>query len=1290
MQRCVEKSLPHEMNLSQQVNLTSGECSSRKFTREIQRTCDGHTKLAIASIPETQPTLDSDSLYPPALCAKKLPEQLTLFKVQDDECAQSSTTRPPSISSPQHCSANLSPNDLHATRPIEENPRCSEVFKESNAKFRTPGMADPTNSYSSLSSRLILNCDAEHVNNAPPVNSLETYQTETGSSGTVDDIKISCKEKSHKTKCTESTKCLESNLQPYEVKSSNAAEGVKLNKDNHASLKTDAKVHNQSKDEQQLKRKQSPEANVNVSQCSSSSRKKDLALLTHQKEEESLNLLISLSTKLSDKLDCGLPHAQAEEQVAKFVSILSKLRKIQEKEQEKLSSSKKGRCRRGESLQAKLTRLEHRQSLLKRAEFKNAILVKKLAEARRNSVSASKSQSLSSQISETCGATTRIPSSSQISETCGATTHITENKDFDSATEVTEPPKVMVPVREDPTEFHDYVKPCKKSKSLFCPSKKIAKNQSNIPYTDSSQSEGLNASYITNQQTMTGNEKCKEVSKAESVLDQNMICLAIDRNVEKLTLDKTEKENGGTKKGNNKNFASCNEQVEQLNSYLANTLVQHPLIITNNESTKPEHQQFQTANKQSINENKSTFNENSTANCNPSENLEEDTLSPADHLTAVSDSAKQPKEDNREANKITAQHFKIDHPCLKQNSLDNYSLPKHKKNKATADQLLQDLKSPKSIFKTNVNFVKTNGCNTDRARIKKSSTAFTASDRLSSPEAKTSTLSQIPVCLKDNATSESSIRPIISLQGYESLASSSKETNTLSVNTLPEVNSMHTQIPAAIPDHDSSPKINCTSGSIPFQTKASATWLQKPPHEAVKLTRCYETSKREQRITVAQAARQQSSPPLVFTSPSTHNHMNSTGLAMNTHQPSDSTESKANPASPCSTISSCLFTIPLSLKLKNMAQGGPSFDQNQQGKGLESSFISNNSPKNFSVHTAISSTLPAPHPSRLITGSNLCPDNITIQPLTSTYASQQSTPCEQLTQNSSTITTSCNRSEIFSFQSETRNLENSNRLKNPVFADKSFLNDSTSTPRQNAGCSAMDTSCTEHRISKEKCGETKKRKKVQRDTQTYNLPTGKLNASSKSQQNKHVGKTTSKINMTTKGRKGTGKKTTNSTLVSQGHIGDYFPKLSAICCTDALPAQETGPISTLVPSTATTQSSPSDRVPSAAHNKNNFSPGLVQHGPASNFKYARVEDISKENHCFLGGSPSVNPKNFEFEQIIAVRRSENSRPLMKFETVHLINDDELSVGGTDMEVFWLENFSDMRMTEEFWFTVDAW
>ncbi|RUS85892.1 hypothetical protein EGW08_006376 [Elysia chlorotica] len=103
---------------------------------------------------------------------------------------------------------------------------------------------------------------------------------------------------------------------------------------------------------------------------------------THKKEEELLKLLINLYDKLSHKMQKG-PCLEAEEQISKFEGILTRLKKNQEREQKKLSSSrKKHKHYSHEVHQTRLAWLAERKDLLTQASFKHTLIVKRLGNLR--------------------------------------------------------------------------------------------------------------------------------------------------------------------------------------------------------------------------------------------------------------------------------------------------------------------------------------------------------------------------------------------------------------------------------------------------------------------------------------------------------------------------------------------------------------------------------------------------------------------------------------------------------------------------------------------------------------------------------------------------------------------------------------------------------------------------------------------------------------------------------------------------------------------------------------------
>ena len=400
-----------------------------------------------------------------------------------------------------------------------------------------------------------------------------------------------------------------------------------------------------------------------------------------------------------------------------------------------------------------------------------------------------------------------------------------------------------------------------------------------------------------------------------------------------------------------------------------------------------------------------------------------------------------------------------------------------------------------------------------------------------------------------------------------------------------------------------------------------------------------------------------------------------------------STEPMPTPPSPSSSISSCLFSVPPKQIMRNTPRGKETFlNQNQQilvkENSLECDSATIRSPCHIYEPPTKTCSFPAPPSSPGSTiSSNLF--LISAKEIAKQRASGQC-PALELESREHSEQPHCS-STVSSDQisRHTQGLETSDRL-NQTCVSISLQNVSLPEP------------CGKN--FKSKANKQQGFKKLSAGSKDYPIPTSSSTLISSFAQHfaysneavqMHVSKKKPKVtsdpkvqpsenfvtlSTTKKGSKAKGrksKKSSNPDLVNQGHISDYFSRQTPNC-TGSASGQERVSSSSAAAAIATSLAAARDI------NKTRTKTGLPGHVFKGSEGKGQVPSDS------INSNKPFSTKTWE--HIL----EQNPGGAVKFKTVHLIRDAELFAGGAEFEDFWSENFSEIRMTEEFWCSVDVW
>ncbi|GFO34829.1 hypothetical protein PoB_006133400 [Plakobranchus ocellatus] len=425
---CTPEKCPLLSNVSKDISPDSfsNNDNSKKFVSERERPClksfddlgidephSSHSHVAVQEINEELQSSQQQQQH--TIDDTQLLECENRSENKENESFESSDTIPPSAASTQHSvchplpvdslSINTNRNDID----IAQRDNFSYSDKEEGANpmgkhQQTSEQAADDNA--SISSSLVLHCDDEHIEAMSPLAGKGLYQNKKCRNRNhcvgkhLNPIPKPCKPKSKKS--ANHNFVIESlpNLNTINLKNSItgdlAEDGIMDSNreeqgkkrvsvlDYHSIAPSSVSFHSQL-DISMVSQSQASKLSVSdfpLSQPLNSSQesrvtRQDLALLVHEKETESLKLLIKAYSKLFTKLESG-PCPVAEQQLEKFERILDKLRTCQEKEQVKLKA-RSGRGHALKTFQARAARLQQRRELMKQAELMHRQLKKRLA-----------------------------------------------------------------------------------------------------------------------------------------------------------------------------------------------------------------------------------------------------------------------------------------------------------------------------------------------------------------------------------------------------------------------------------------------------------------------------------------------------------------------------------------------------------------------------------------------------------------------------------------------------------------------------------------------------------------------------------------------------------------------------------------------------------------------------------------------------------------------------------------------------------------------------------------------
>ena len=399
--------------------------------------------------------------------------------------------------------------------------------------------------------------------------------------------------------------------------------------------------------------------------------------------------------------------------------------------------------------------------------------------------------------------------------------------------------------------------------------------------------------------------------------------------------------------------------------------------------------------------------------------------------------------------------------------------------------------------------------------------------------------------------------------------------------------------------------------------------------------------------------------PLIFPSTGTADSVNIIGMT-SVSQIRHTSSCKPTPPSPCSSVSSCLFSV-----CRNNSGGRPSLNQNQQtSKALSS-------PKMASKFEAISS-LP--------------------------YIQQSQNPCTIASSNHMSKETCVSQLEQQEVEKERvklafvdticqyRNQVGPNlKCLKPKVCKRNILKGSSEDPKD---CFVPAETTTSLSYSFKPLTGThlsvSDNVNIHQSSQTM-LPTH-LDVKSKSlkitprcQSSEKLESAT--VNHTTpkkikRAKGGKCKKTSKAAFVNQGYIKDYFSKLSTPCIQVKEPVFYCMTQQDAAPNDITSVSSNNDKI------------SLHQHSCSSKSGWYKVIDSSRDRDQCLENSSMINIE--DNKQTTSIMDLTSLSTLVKFNSVHIIHDAEFSAGRQEFVDFWSESFSDIRMTQEFWHSVDLW